>query len=82
MAEHGPNTSVFSTTVCRCYWCWTTSYVLVETVALMDRRLGFASVLDFEGWRSEAHIEVLWIDASSHEQETWRQYATCIKGEA
>ena len=36
---------------------WTTSYVLVETVALMDRRLGFASVLDFEGWR-EAHIEV------------------------
>ena len=53
---------------------WTTSYVLVETVALMDRRLGFASVLDFEGWR-EAHIEVLWIDASSHE-EAWRQYAT------
>ena len=51
---------------------WVTSYTLVETVALLHRRLGFGRVLDFEEWREE-HVQVLWVDVHAH-AEAWRLY--------
>ena len=53
---------------------WVTSYTLVETVALLHRRLGFRSTQDFERWR-ERSVRVLWVGESTH-VETWRLYAS------
>ena len=44
----------------------TTSYVLVETYALVSRRLGPAAVRDFRE-KLAPLLEVIWIDASLHE---------------
>ena len=46
---------------------WTTSYTLVETVALLHRRLGFAAVSEFAAWRRRADLQVLWIDSRMHD---------------
>lgn len=46
---------------------WTTSYVLVETVALLHRRLGFEVVLEFSEWRRRSNLQVIWIDGSIHD---------------
>ena len=53
---------------------WVTSYTLVETVALVHRRLGFGRVLELEEWR-EGRIRVLWVDDRAH-AETWRLYVS------
>lgn len=45
---------------------WTTSYALVETVALMHRRLGIETVLAFEAWQDRSRLQVLWIDSRMH----------------
>ena len=45
---------------------WTTSYVLVETVALLHRRLGFEAVTAFDAWRRGAQLRVLWVDDEMH----------------
>ena len=52
---------------------WTTSYTLVETVALMHRRLGFEVVSEFSEWRRRANLRVLWIDSGMHD-EAWNRF--------
>ena len=54
---------------------WTTSYALVETIALMERRQGFHAVVQFVDWLEGNGLQVLWIDNHIHE-ETWRRYVT------
>ena len=51
----------------------TTSYALVETVALLHRRLGFDVVLEFSEWLRESNIEVIWIDERMHEA-AWERF--------
>ena len=51
---------------------WATSYTLVETVALLHRRLGFEVVSEFSAWR-EANLQVLWIDSRMH-AAAWGRY--------
>ena len=51
---------------------WATSYTLVETVALLHRRLGFEVVSEFSEWR-EANLQVLWIDSRTH-SAAWDRY--------
>jgi uncharacterized protein len=45
----------------------TTNYVLVETVALLGRRLGIAAVRDFQT-DFVSILEIIWIDRSVHER--------------
>ncbi len=52
---------------------WTTSYTLVETIALLHRRLGFQTVSDFSEWRLRSDIHVYWIDSRVH-TEAWDRY--------
>ncbi len=52
---------------------WTTSYTLVETVALLHRRLGFEVVSEFSEWRDRSGLEVLWIDSRMH-AEAWDRF--------
>lgn len=46
---------------------WTTSYALVETMALIQRRLGFNAVVDFLD-RIGRNVSVAWIDEEVHSQ--------------
>lgn len=48
------------------YELWTTSYTLVETIALLHRRLDFEVVSKFIEWRS-SNLGVLWIDSRVHD---------------
>ena len=52
---------------------WTTSYALVETIALLERRVGFGAVRDFSQWVDANEVQVLWIDAPLHD-EILRRY--------
>jgi len=52
---------------------WTMSYTLVETVALMHRRLGFSVVAEFSEWRGRSNLQVLWVDSRVHDQ-AWDRY--------
>lgn len=52
---------------------WTTSYALVETVALLHRRLGFDLVAAFAAWQREARLQVLWVDSNMH-AEAWEGF--------
>ena len=52
---------------------WTTSYTLVETVALLHRRHGFSVVAEFSEWRDRSNLQVLWIDSRVHDQ-AWDRY--------
>ncbi len=45
----------------------TTSYVLVETYALIDRRLGRGAVISFRE-RFAPLLRVIWVDAGLHDQ--------------
>ena len=51
---------------------WTTSYALVETVALLHRRLGFEVVSAFSKW-CESNLNVIWIDSHVHAQ-AWERF--------
>lgn len=53
---------------------WTTSYVLVETVALLHRRLGWEAVSAFDTWQREAGLRVLWVDDGMHAR-AWDRFA-------
>ena len=44
---------------------WTTSYALVETMALIQRRLGFNAVVNFLH-RIARNVRVVWIDEDRH----------------
>ena len=52
---------------------WTTSYTLVETVALLHRRLGFEVVSEFSDWRHRSDVQVLCIDSRMH-VEAWDRF--------
>lgn len=52
---------------------WTTSYTLVETVALLHRRLGFEVVSEFSEWCLDSNLQVLWIDERIH-GEAWSRF--------
>ena len=51
---------------------WVTSYTLVETVALLHRRLGFEVVSVFSKW-CESNIQVRWIDSRMH-ADAWERF--------
>ena len=53
---------------------WATSYTLVETVALLHRRLGFDVVSVFAEW-CESNLNVLWVDARMHYEAMGRLMA-------
>ena len=53
---------------------WATSYTLVETIALLHRRLGFEVVSEFSEWY-RANLQVLWIDGRLH-AEAWNRFVT------
>ena len=46
---------------------WTTSYALVETMALVHRRLGFAVLAEFVQ-RIEGTVRVFWVESAIHNQ--------------
>ena len=52
---------------------WTTSYVLSETIALLQRRRGFESARGFVD-RFETTVRVHWVDDAVH-ASAWRRYA-------
>ena len=52
---------------------WTTSYTLVETVALLHRRLGFDVISEFSEWHRRCNLQVLWIDSQMH-AEAWNRF--------
>ncbi len=52
---------------------WTTSYVLVESIALANRRLGFAPLNTFFD-RLRPFVQILWVDSRIH-NEAWRQFS-------
>jgi len=51
---------------------WTTSYVLVETSALIHHRLGFELLNTFMESLLSGVVNVLWVDSLIH-HEAWRQ---------
>lgn len=51
---------------------WTTSYTLVETMALLHRRLGFESIAKFSEW-CRGTLETFWVDSRVH-NEAWDRY--------
>ena len=58
---------------------WITSYTLVETLALLHRRLGFEVVSAFsEWWRS--NLQVRWIDGPMHDAAWGRFMAVQGRG--
>jgi predicted nucleic acid-binding protein len=52
---------------------WTTSYVLVETIGLVHRRLGYAGLVEFADSLWE-HLQIFWIESTVH-SEAWRRLA-------
>lgn len=52
---------------------WTTSYMLVETVALVHRRLGFEPLRSLMDVVEQA-VEVFWVEHSLH-TAAWNQFA-------
>ena len=46
---------------------WATSYTLVESIALLNRRLGFSAVLAFEDWRKDIDLQIFWVDERLHD---------------
>ncbi len=51
-----------------------TSYILLEAYALIQRRLGFATLATFVSGMQES-MNVVWIDSDMH-QETWNAIAS------
>ena len=64
---HSRAVAMFETLIDRNRELWTTSYALIETVALVHRRLGFdalAPLLDF----IESNVNVLWVESALHDR--------------
>jgi predicted nucleic acid-binding protein len=51
---------------------WTTSYILVETSALVQHRLGFEPLRTFMDTLLSGIVNVLWVENLIH-REAWRQ---------
>ena len=63
---HGRARAAYERLLDRDQRLWSTSYVVVETIALVHRRLGFETLralLEFV----ERYVEVFWIDSSIHD---------------
>ena len=69
---HESASSVYQDLTDRRQTLWTTSYALVETSALMHRRLGFEVVSEFSGWW-QSNLQILWMDERSH-TEAWTRF--------
>lgn len=52
----------------------TTSYVFIETIALIHRRLGFEALEAFVNSIQES-VEIIWVDKHLHEK-SWRKLKT------
>lgn len=52
---------------------WITSYALVETVALLQMRMGFGAVTAFAEWASFLQVQVIYIDEPLH-RSAWERY--------
>ncbi len=52
---------------------WTTSYIMVETIALVHRRLDFQALSDFMESIS-GNLNIFWIESTVH-GEAWKQLA-------
>ena len=52
----------------------TSSYVLVETIALLQRRVGMDAVLDFQD-KILPLLDIIWVDAHWHERAVKRLIA-------
>ena len=70
---HQRAVAFYRSTVERELELWTTSYVLSETIALLQRRRGFESAGRFNAM-IEPSVRVYWVDADVH-QSAWRRYA-------
>ena len=68
---HAQSRNTFSEFVERGHQLYTTSYVLVESSALIHRRLGFEVLRAFIQ-AMEGVCETIWIDRSTHE-EIWNR---------
>lgn len=64
---HSEATSVYQDLVQSERTFWSTSYAVVEAVALLHRRGGFSDVLAFEDWRRNADLQVVWVDERMHD---------------
>jgi predicted nucleic acid-binding protein len=51
---------------------WTTSYILVETSALVHHRLGFEPLKIFMGTLLSGIIHILWVENTIH-NEAWKR---------
>ncbi len=70
-AHHGEAAAAFRRIVEAAAQLWTTSYVLVETVALLQRRVGMAAVRAFaESIRPL--LTVRWVTAADHHAGGYR----------
>ena len=70
---HDRARSAYELLIDREYELWTTSYTLIETIALLHRRVDFLVVSRFAEWRS-SNLGVLWIDSRVHDS-AWRLFA-------
>ena len=52
---------------------WITSYALVETVALLRKRMGFSAVTAFAEWASSLQVQVLYVEEPMH-SSAWERY--------
>ncbi len=62
---HARASATFDRSADRDQEMWTTSYVLVECMALVHRRLGFQALQQFVGF-VRANTNVFWIERSIH----------------
>lgn len=70
---HQPANQTYERLVDREQELWTTSYVLVESIALAHRRLGFAPLKTFFD-RLRPFVQTLWVDSRIH-NEAWQQFS-------
>lgn len=52
---------------------WSTSYALVESLALLHRRGGFSAASTFTDWSKDANLQVMWVDEQLH-NAAWTRF--------
>ena len=63
---HKKAKNAFDLLIKRNHSLWTTSYTLVETLALVHRRLGSKVVLEFIQWQ-QSNVETYWVSQRIHD---------------
>lgn len=64
-AEHSRTLNEFRVVIADLRTMWTTSYIIVETTALLQHRIGLAPVRDFDD-KFRPLLSVEWVDAALH----------------